>query len=176
MDESNILEVKDLLTTFRTERGLMKAVDGVSFQVKKGEILGVVGESGCGKSVTSQSIMRLYDEKRTARYSGEILLNGDNLLKKTEKEMREIRGRDVAMVFQDALSSLNPVIKIGEQIMEPLRIYQYSREAQALAQEDAAIFTPALYGAVFALSDRVTNFRYNAAAHDFIVPYETALE
>ena len=84
MDESNILEVKDLLTTFRTERGLMKAVDGVSFQVKKGEILGVVGESGCGKSVTSQSIMRLYDEKRTARYSGEILLNGDNLLKKTE--------------------------------------------------------------------------------------------
>lgn len=125
MDESNILEVKDLLTTFRTERGLMKAVDGVSFQVKKGEILGVVGESGCGKSVTSQSIMRLYDEKRTARYSGEILLNGDNLLKKTEKEMREIRGRDVAMVFQDALSSLNPVIKIGEQIMEPLRIHQH---------------------------------------------------
>lgn len=131
MDESNILEVKDLLTTFRTERGLMKAVDGVSFQVKKGEILGVVGESGCGKSVTSQSIMRLYDEKRTARYSGEILLNGDNLLKKTEKEMREIRGRDVAMVFQDALSSLNPVIKIGEQIMEPLRIYQHMKKKEA---------------------------------------------
>lgn len=131
MDESNILEVKDLLTTFRTERGLMKAVDGVSFQVKKGEILGVVGESGCGKSVTSQSIMRLYDEKRTARYSGEILLNGDNLLKKTEKEMREIRGRDVAMVFQDALSSLNPVIKIGEQIMEPLRIHQHMKKKEA---------------------------------------------
>ena len=131
MDESNILEVKDLLTTFRTERGLMKAVDGVSFQVKKGEILGVVGESGCGKSVTSQSIMRLYDEKRTARYSGEILLNGDNLLKKTEKEMREIRGRDVAMVFQDALSSLNPVIKIGEQIMEPLRIHQHMKQKEA---------------------------------------------
>lgn len=85
MDESNILEVKDLLTTFRTERGLMKAVDGVSFQVKKGEILGVVGESGCGKSVTSQSIMRLYDEKRTARYSGEILLNGDKSSEKNRK-------------------------------------------------------------------------------------------
>lgn len=131
MENRNILEVNNLSTTFRTERGLMKAVDGVTFHVQKGEILGVVGESGCGKSVTSQSIMRLYDEKRTTIYSGQVLLNGENIFEKSTKEMKEIRGRDVSMVFQDALSSLNPVIKIGEQIMEPLRIHQKMKKEEA---------------------------------------------
>lgn len=131
MENGNILEVNNLSTTFRTERGLMKAVDGVTFHVQKGEILGVVGESGCGKSVTSQSIMRLYDEKRTAIYSGQVLLNGENIFEKSAKEMKEIRGRDMSMVFQDALSSLNPVIKIGEQIMEPLRIHQKMKKEEA---------------------------------------------
>ncbi len=129
--DNNILEVKNLSTTFRTERGLMKAVDGVSFYVKKGEILGVVGESGCGKSVTSQSIMRLFDEKYTASYDGQIYLDGEEILGKKYKEMQEIRGRDVSMVFQDALSSLNPVLKIGAQIAEPLRIHQNMTKKEA---------------------------------------------
>ncbi len=119
-----ILEVKNLCTTFRTERGTMRAVDGVSFHINKGEILGVVGESGCGKSVTSQSILRLYDEKRTASYEGDILLEGKSVLSLKEKEMQAIRGYDIAMIFQDALSSLNPVFTIGDQIMETLRIHQ----------------------------------------------------
>lgn len=119
-----ILEVKNLCTTFRTERGTMRAVDGVSFHINKGEILGVVGESGCGKSVTSQSILRLYDEKRAASYEGDILLEGKSVLSLKEKEMQAIRGYDIAMIFQDALSSLNPVFTIGDQIMETLRIHQ----------------------------------------------------
>lgn len=131
MENENILEVKNLTTMFRTERGVMKAVDGVSFYVKKGEILGLVGESGCGKSVTSQSIMRLFDEKHTAIYKGEIILNGINILKQSSSEMRKIRGRDVAMVFQDSLSALNPVLKIGDQIIEALRIHQKMSKEEA---------------------------------------------
>lgn len=122
--EEKILEVKNLSTTFKTERGLMKAVDGVSFYVNKGEILGVVGESGCGKSVTSQSIMRLYDEKYMASYSGEIILDGNNILQMSEKDMKNVRGGVISMVFQDALSSLNPVFTVGKQIMEPLMKHQ----------------------------------------------------
>lgn len=119
-----ILELESLTTSFRTERGVMKAVDGVSFYVNKGEVLGLVGESGCGKSVTSQSILRLYDEKYLASYEGKIMFDGRDLLGLTEKEMRRVRGRDIAMIFQDALSSLNPVFTVGQQIMEPLRIHQ----------------------------------------------------
>lgn len=129
--EEKILEVKNLCTTFRTERGKMRAVDGVSFHINKGEILGVVGESGCGKSVTSQSILRLYDEKRTASYEGEILFDGKSVLALKEKEMAKMRGSDIAMIFQDALSSLNPVFTIGAQIMEPLRIHQHMGKEQA---------------------------------------------
>lgn len=125
----NILEVRELTTSLQTERGRVTAVQGVSFHVKKGEILGLVGESGCGKSVTSQSIMRLYDEKRTARYEGEVLLDGENLLTLPERKMRQIRGSRIAMVFQDSLSSLNPVFTCGDQIMESIRIHRgVSRE------------------------------------------------
>lgn len=126
-----ILEVKDLSTTFKTERGPMKAVDGVSFYVNKGEILGVVGESGCGKSVTSQSIMRLYDEKHMASYSGEVILDGEDILKLPAKEMQNIRGDVISMVFQDALSSLNPVFTVGMQIMEPLIVHQGMKKNEA---------------------------------------------
>lgn len=129
-----ILEVNNLSTTFKTERGLMKAVDGVSFYVNKGEILGVVGESGCGKSVTSQSIMRLYDEKYTASYTGEVILDGRNILKIPEKEMQDMRGCVISMVFQDALSSLNPVFTVGSQIMEPLMVHQGMKKAEAKAK------------------------------------------
>jgi oligopeptide/dipeptide ABC transporter ATP-binding protein len=131
MQKDKILEVKNLCTVFNTERGKMKAVDGVSFSVNKGEILGVVGESGCGKSVTSQSILRLYDEKYTASYTGEILFDGKDILKMPQSAMQNIRGGQISMVFQDALSSLNPVLKIGNQIMEPLRIHQKMTRHQA---------------------------------------------
>lgn len=132
-----ILEVKNLTTSFKTERGVMNAVQGVSFHVDKGEILGLVGESGCGKSVTSQSIMRLYDEKRLTRYQGEILFDGVDLLTLPEKKMQAVRGKDIAMVFQDSLSSLNPVFTCGNQIMEALMIHQKlsKREARERAIE-----------------------------------------
>ena len=126
-----ILQVKNLSTSFRTERGWLKAIDGVSFHVYQGEILGLVGESGCGKSVTSQSIMRLYDEKRMTRYQGEILLNGKNLFDIPYHQMQHIRGSEGSMIFQDALSSLNPVLKISDQLMEPLRIHQHLKPAEA---------------------------------------------
>ena len=122
--EEKILEVQDLSTSFRTEGGWLKAIDGVSFGVYSGEMLGIVGESGCGKSVTSQSILRLYEEKSTTRYSGTVSFDGKNLFDLPEKEMQKIRGQEISMVFQDALSSLNPVFTVGNQIMESLRIHQ----------------------------------------------------
>lgn len=127
-----ILEVKNLSTSFHTERGLLKAIDGVSFDVKKGEILGVVGESGCGKSVTSQSILRLYDEKHTVKYDGAILMEGTDILHISSKKMQQIRGKKISMVFQDALSALNPVLSIGDQICEPLMIHQKLKKKAAL--------------------------------------------
>ena len=126
-----ILQVRDLRTAFRTQRGEVTAVDGVSFHVDRGEILGLVGESGCGKSVTSQSILRLYDERRSVRYSGQVLFEGRDLLALPEKEMRAVRGSEIAMVFQDSLSSLNPVLTCGDQIMEAMRIHQKFSRAQA---------------------------------------------
>lgn len=134
MSAERILEVENLSTTFHTERGNLKAIDGVSFYVNRGEILGVVGESGCGKSVTSQSIMRLYDEKYTANYGGIVLLNGENIFDIPAKKMQEIRGSRISMVFQDALSSLNPVFKVGDQIMETLMIHQKLNKKNAKMQ------------------------------------------
>lgn len=122
--EEKILEVQDLSTSFKTERGWLKAIDGVSFDVYSGEMLGIVGESGCGKSVTSQSILRLYEEKNTTKYSGTVSFDGQNLFDLPEKEMQKIRGQEISMVFQDALSSLNPVFTVGNQIMESLCIHQ----------------------------------------------------
>ncbi|MDF2610254.1 MAG: transporter ATP-binding protein [Lachnospiraceae bacterium] len=126
-----IIELQNLSTSFRTERGLLKAIDGVSFDVHKGEILGVVGESGCGKSVTSQTILRLYDEKYTAVYEGKVLLEGEDILQIPYKKMQDIRGRRISMVFQDALSSLNPVFTVGYQIREAIRIHQKVSKKQA---------------------------------------------
>ena len=134
MQNEPILQVKNLSTAFRTDRGWLKAIDGISFEVRRGEILGIVGESGCGKSVTSQSIMRLYEEKRQTRYTGEVILNGKSLLDIPYRDMQHIRGSEISMVFQDALSSLNPVLKISDQLMEPLRIHQHLGRAQAAAQ------------------------------------------
>ena len=137
MSEKNILTVNELKTHFNTERGPVTAVDGVSFHVEKGEILGLVGESGCGKSVTSQSIMRLFDEKYTASYEGEVMFNQQNILKIPEHEMESMRGNDLAMIFQDPLSSLNPVFTIGSQIAESLILHQKltKKEAKSRAIE-----------------------------------------
>lgn len=121
--EKKILEIRNLSTSFKTERGILKAIDGINFHLNENEILGVVGESGCGKSVTCQSIMRLYDEKYVAIIKGEALLDGDDLLKKNESEMEAIRGAGISMVFQDALSSLNPVMRVGDQIIEAIRLH-----------------------------------------------------
>src|SRR5690625_3612987 len=124
MSDQSFLDVVNLKTHFNTERGQITAVDGVSFHVKKGEILGLVGESGCGKSVTSQSIMRLFDEKHTAKHEGKINFNGQDLLKLSEEKMQSIRGNEIAMIFQDPLSSLNPVCTIGAQISEAIFLHQ----------------------------------------------------
>ena len=120
---SHLLEVKNLATHFPTREGLVRAVDGVSFYLDRGELLGLVGESGCGKSMTALSVMRLVPPpgKITA---GEILFAGRNLLKLSNREMRDVRGNDIAMIFQDPMTSLNPVFTVGEQIAEALRLHR----------------------------------------------------
>lgn len=119
----NLLEVKDLQTYFYTDNGVVKSVDGVSFEVKKGKTLGIVGESGCGKSITSLSIMQLVETPPGKIVGGQIMYNGEDLLKKNKDEMRKIRGGKIAMIFQEPMTSLNPVFTVGEQIMEALRIH-----------------------------------------------------
>ncbi len=118
-----LLEVHNLRTSFYTHDGVVKAVDGVTFDVKRGEVLGLVGESGCGKSVTAFSILRLVGQPGKID-SGEILFDGRNLLQLSGKEMTQIRGNRIAMIFQQPTSSLNPVFRIGEQIGEVLKIHQ----------------------------------------------------
>ncbi|MGG3563119.1 ABC transporter ATP-binding protein [Neobacillus rhizosphaerae] len=127
----HLLEVNNLKTHFRTERGKVTAVDGISFHVDRGEVLAIVGESGCGKSVTAQSILRLFEENGVTTYDGEINFEGKNLLKISDHEMRKIRGNDISMIFQDPLSSLNPVFTIGDQIMEPIMLHQKLSKKEA---------------------------------------------
>lgn len=124
MNSRNILEVKDLKTHFFTRRGVVKAVDGVSFQLKEGETLGLVGESGCGKSVTCFSVIGLVEKPAGRIVGGEILFNREDLLLKSEKEMDQIRGEKISMILQDPMTSLNPLFTIGYQVAEPIRIHQ----------------------------------------------------
>lgn len=119
----NLLEVKNLKTYFFTDGGVVKSVDDVSFNVKPGKTLGVVGESGCGKSITSLSIMQLVETPPGKIVGGEIIYNGENLLDKDKDEMRKIRGGEIAMIFQEPMTSLNPVFTVGQQIMEALMIH-----------------------------------------------------
>jgi len=130
-----LLEVRGLKTYFYTEDGVVPAVDGVDFVLNKGETLGIVGESGCGKSVTSLSIMRLIPDPPGKIVDGEIIFEGSNLLEKTEAEMRNIRGNDISMIFQEPMTSLNPVFTIGDQIMEAIILHQ--RLTKAAARERA---------------------------------------
>ena len=119
----NLLEVKNLKTYFFTDGGVVKSVDDVCFNVKPGKTLGVVGESGCGKSITSLSIMQLVETPPGKIVGGEIIYNGENLLGKNADEMRKIRGGEIAMIFQEPMTSLNPVFTVGQQIMEALTIH-----------------------------------------------------
>jgi peptide/nickel transport system ATP-binding protein len=125
-----LLEVRDLRTYFRTDDGIVKAVDGVSFEVEKGKTLGIVGESGSGKSVTCLTIMGL-NPKRSAISSGEALFNGEDLITAPKKRLREIRGNDIAMIFQDPMTSLNPVHSIGKQLFEAIQLHRDVSKRQA---------------------------------------------
>lgn len=124
MKKGNVLEIKDLSVDFMTVRGIVYAVQGVDLEVKQGEIHGIVGESGCGKSVTSKSVIRLYNEE-TTRYAGDIYIRDDSgekdVLTMNKKQLRDFRGSTAAMIFQDPMTSLDPIMKAGEQIAEMLR-------------------------------------------------------
>ncbi|KMY50987.1 ABC transporter ATP-binding protein [Peribacillus loiseleuriae] len=123
MKGESVLEVKNLRTSFFTDDGEVAAVDDIDFYINKGEILGVVGESGCGKSVTSLSIMGLVPSPPGKIVGGEILYKGEDLTKASEKRMRQIRGNDITMIFQEPMTSLNPLFTIGNQIMETIRLH-----------------------------------------------------
>ncbi|RCW62408.1 ABC transporter ATP-binding protein [Halanaerobium sp. ST460_2HS_T2] len=124
MSKEALVEVKNLKTYFYTEEGVVKAVDGVDYEIYPGETLGIVGESGCGKSVTSLSIMRLVESPPGRIEAGEINFQGKDLTKLPEKEMRKIRGNDISMIFQEPMTSLNPVYTVGDQIIEAIMLHK----------------------------------------------------
>jgi oligopeptide/dipeptide ABC transporter ATP-binding protein len=131
MASEYLLEVKDLKTHFFTRRGVVKAVDGVSFNLKQGETLGLVGESGSGKSVTCFSVIQLVEKPAGRIVGGEVIFDGQDLLKKTEKEMIDIRGKRISMILQDPMMSLNPLFTIGDQVSEPVIIHQKADKPSA---------------------------------------------
>lgn len=134
MKDDNLLELKNLTIDFMTTRGIVYAVQGVNLDIKKGEIHGIVGESGCGKSVTSKSILRLHNEKHT-RYGGNILFSRDDrevdVMAMDKKELQKFRGDDVAMIFQDPMVSLDPIMKAGEQVAEVVRKKKHLNKIEA---------------------------------------------
>ncbi len=129
-----LLSVRDLHVSFHTSRGIVRAVEGISYDVKRGEMLAIVGESGCGKSVSSLAVMGLLTKPSGRVERGQILFEGRDLLKLSDEQMREIRGRDISMIFQEPMTSLNPVLSIGLQVMEPLLIHLNMTEAEARAR------------------------------------------
>jgi peptide/nickel transport system ATP-binding protein len=129
-----ILEVEDLRTWFFTRDGVVRAVDGVSFHVGSGETLGIVGESGCGKSVTALSILRLIPQQQGRTVSGSIRFDGQDLLSLTERQMRDIRGNWISMIFQEPMTSLNPVLTVGDQIAEAVLIHERIAHREAMTR------------------------------------------
>ena len=127
-----VLQVKGLKTYYYTEEGVVPAVDGLDFEVEPGETFAIVGESGCGKSVTSLSILRLIPSPPGKIIDGEIIYHGQDLVKKSEREMRNIRGNDISMIFQEPMTSLNPVFTVGQQIGESFRFHQQMGKAEML--------------------------------------------
>ena len=126
-----LLEVTDLRARFRTPEGTVHAVNGISFHIDEGETVAVVGESGCGKSVSMMSLLRLIPTPPGEIYSGTAIYRGDDLLKKPEQEMEDVRGREISMIFQDPMTSLNPVLSIGRQLTESLRVHLGMNQEQA---------------------------------------------
>ena len=131
---AKLLEVRKLQTQFRTSAGIVRAVDGISYDVEEGETVALVGESGCGKSVSALSVMRLVSEPAGRIEAGEIVFKGRDLLKLSAEEMRRVRGREIAMIFQEPMTSLNPVLTIGRQITEGLEIHLGMTPEQARAR------------------------------------------
>ncbi len=127
----NILEVRDLKVSFKTFFGEVEAVRGISFDVPRSQTVAIVGESGCGKSVTANSIMKLLPDPPAFYKGGSILFEGEDIVKKTDKEMREIRGKSISMVFQDPMTSLNPTMKVGDQIIEGLMKHENISKEEA---------------------------------------------
>jgi oligopeptide/dipeptide ABC transporter ATP-binding protein len=127
----NLIEIKDLRTHFFTQDGTVKAVDGVTFEIRDGQTLGVVGESGCGKSVTAMSVMRLI-ERPGEIVDGRILLRGKDLVKASEAEMRDVRGNTISMIFQEPMTSLNPVYTCGDQIAEAVEMHEAVSRREAM--------------------------------------------
>ena len=131
MEGKRLLEIKDLHTVFHTDDGAVRAVDGVDLWVDEGEVLGLVGESGCGKSVTAHSVMRLVSPPGRIE-SGEILFRGRNLLKVSQREMHQVRGSRIAMIYQEPMSSLNPLLRVGTQIVEAVTMHMHKTKREAL--------------------------------------------
>ena len=127
MADDVVLDVRDLHTYFFNRRGITKAVDGVSFTLREGETLGIVGESGCGKTMTARSLLRIIPRPAARIVSGEVILDGENLVTLSDEEMRQVRGSKIAMIFQDPQTSLNPVFTIGNQVIEALGTHQKGR-------------------------------------------------
>ena len=131
MSSENLLEVNQLITSFETDRGLLRAVDQVSFKIPHGKTVGLVGESGCGKSVTAMSIVRLLPQPMGKVLGGEILFKGEDLLHCSDKRMREVRGGEIGVIFQEPMAALNPVHRIGKQVAEVFRLHK------KMSQKDA---------------------------------------
>ncbi|MFH1583924.1 MAG: ABC transporter ATP-binding protein [Actinomycetota bacterium] len=134
-----IIKIKGLKTYFHTDDGVVKAVDGVDFDIRKGETMGLVGESACGKTVTSLSIMRLVESPPGKIEEGEVLYKGENLLKISQEKMRKVRGNEISMIFQEPMTSLNPVFTIGKQLSEVLMLHQNMTEKEALDKSEEMI-------------------------------------
>ena len=149
---ANLLEVRDLATYFFTQDGVVKAVDGISYYLEEGEVLGIVGESGCGKSVSALSVMRLVANPPGRTVNGEVVFEGEDILKVDEAEMRHIRGNRIAMVFQEPMTSLNPVLTIGRQLTETLELHQGMSRAEAQTRASELL-------AMVGIPDSVTRLR-----------------
>ncbi|MGE3917299.1 MAG: ABC transporter ATP-binding protein [Hyphomicrobiaceae bacterium] len=139
MSSDIVLEVRDLATYFELRRGVVKAVDGISFDLRRGEVLGLVGESGCGKSLTALSIMRLLPKGSARTVRGEVRLGGENILALPASRMREIRGRRISMILQDPQTSLNPVFTIGDQLREAILRRAPAKTAEIMKEAVAAL-------------------------------------
>ncbi len=150
---ATLLEVSNLTTHFFTPDGVVKAVDGISYEIEEGEVLGVVGESGCGKSVHALSIMRLVANPPGRIVDGSIIFDGENILEMDDAEMRHIRGNRIAMVFQEPMTSLNPVLTIGRQLTETLELHQGMSKSQARERAAELLQTVGIPDAARRLSD-----------------------